>query len=134
MNKVVLVTGGFDPIHSGHINYFEKAKLLGDGGILIVGLNSDASIKRLKGESRPINDITERAKILSLLDFIDYVIIFNDDTPLDILKLLKPSILIKGSDYNKENIIGKDYVEKIILFDFIENKSSTNVINKIKNI
>jgi D-beta-D-heptose 7-phosphate kinase/D-beta-D-heptose 1-phosphate adenosyltransferase len=102
--------------------------------MLVVGLNSDDSIKRLKGETRPINDINERAKILSLFDFIDYIIIFSEDTPLNIVKLLKPEVLVKGSDYNKDNIIGKEYVKNVILFDFILNKSSTRVINKIKNI
>jgi D-beta-D-heptose 7-phosphate kinase/D-beta-D-heptose 1-phosphate adenosyltransferase len=104
------------------------------GDLLIVGLNSDESIKRLKGESRPINNIDERSKILSLFDFIDYVIVFSDDTPLNIITMIKPDILIKGSDYNKENIIGKEFVKQIILFDFVQNKSSTRVINKIKNL
>jgi D-beta-D-heptose 7-phosphate kinase/D-beta-D-heptose 1-phosphate adenosyltransferase len=129
---MVFTNGCFDILHSAHIELLKFAKSQGD--LLIVGLNSDESIKRLKGESRPINDISERAKILSLFDFIDYIIIFNDDTPLNIIKLLQPYLLIKGSDYNKENLVGKEYVEKIILFDFIENKSSTKVINKIKNI
>jgi D-beta-D-heptose 7-phosphate kinase/D-beta-D-heptose 1-phosphate adenosyltransferase len=132
MKKIVLITGGFDPLHSGHIAYIKAANALGD--ILVVGLNSDDSIKRLKGDNRPINDINERAKILSLFDFIDYIIIFSEDTPLNIIKLLKPEILVKGSDYNKDNVVGKEYVKNIILFDFIQNKSSTLVINKIKKI
>jgi len=118
-------------LHSAHIELLKFSKNQGD--ILIVGLNSDDSIKRLKGENRPINDIFERSKILSLFDFIDYIIIFSDDTPLNIIKLLNPDVLVKGSDYNKDNIIGREYVKNIILFDFILNKSSTNVINKIKN-
>jgi D-beta-D-heptose 7-phosphate kinase/D-beta-D-heptose 1-phosphate adenosyltransferase len=104
------------------------------GDVLVVGLNSDDSIKRLKGETRPINNIDERAKILSLFDFIDYIIVFSDDTPLNIITMLTPDVLIKGSDYNKENIIGKEFVKQIILFDFVQNKSSTRVINKIKNL
>ena len=128
--KIVIVTGGFDPIHSGHISYFKAAKQLGD--VLVVGLNSDASIKRLKGQERPINDINERSTILSLFDFIDYIIIFSDDTPYNVLKLLKPDILVKGSDYKNQNIIGSEFTKKIVLFDYIEGKSSTNIIEKIK--
>ena len=131
-NNLVFTNGCFDILHSAHIELLKFSKAQGD--LLIVGLNSDESIKRLKGETRPINDILERSKILSLFDFIDYIIIFNDDTPLNIIRLLQPEILIKGSDYNKENIVGKEYAKKIILFDLIENKSSTRVINKIKNI
>jgi D-beta-D-heptose 7-phosphate kinase/D-beta-D-heptose 1-phosphate adenosyltransferase len=130
--KIVFTNGCFDILHSAHIELLKFSKTQGD--ILVVGLNSDDSIKRLKGESRPINDIFERSKILSLFDFIDYIIIFGDDTPLNVIKSLKPDILIKGSDYNTDNIIGKEYVKNVILFQFIENKSSTRVINKIKNL
>jgi D-beta-D-heptose 7-phosphate kinase/D-beta-D-heptose 1-phosphate adenosyltransferase len=131
-HNIVFTNGCFDILHSAHIELLKFSKNQGD--ILVVGLNSDDSIKRLKGETRPINDITERAKILSLFDFIDYIVIFSEDTPLNIIRLLKPDILVKGSDYNKDNIIGKEYVKKITLFDFIQNKSSTRVINKIKNL
>lgn len=131
-DNIVFTNGCFDILHSAHIELLKFSKK--QGNILVVGLNSDDSIKRLKGETRPINDINERSKILSLFDFIDYIIIFSDDTPLNVIKKLKPDVLIKGSDYNKDNIIGKEYVKNIILFEFIENKSSTRVINKIKNL
>jgi|LakMenE18May11ns_1017448.scaffolds.fasta_scaffold9958430_8 D-beta-D-heptose 7-phosphate kinase/D-beta-D-heptose 1-phosphate adenosyltransferase len=131
-HNIVFTNGCFDILHSAHIELLKFAKNQGD--ILIVGLNSDDSIKRLKGETRPINNIDERAKILSLFDFIDYIIVFSDDTPLNIITMLTPDVLIKGSDYNKENIIGKEFVKQIILFDFVQNKSSTRVINKIKNL
>jgi len=130
--NIVFTNGCFDILHSAHVELLKFSKKQGD--VLVVGLNSDESIKRLKGETRPINDIEERSKILSLFDFIDYIIIFSDDTPLNLIKALKPDILIKGSDYNKDNIIGKEYVKNIILFDFVQNKSSTRVINKIKNL
>jgi D-beta-D-heptose 7-phosphate kinase/D-beta-D-heptose 1-phosphate adenosyltransferase len=130
--NIVFTNGCFDILHSAHIELLKFSKNQGD--VLVVGLNSDESIKRLKGETRPINNIDERAKILSLFDFIDYIIVFSDDTPLNIISMLTPDILIKGSDYNKENIIGKEFVKKIILFDFVQNKSSTRVINKIKNL
>lgn len=132
-NKNIVFTNGcFDILHSAHIKnlIFSKSK----GHILVVGLNSDESIKRLKGLDRPINDITERSTILSLFEFVDYIIIFSDDTPLNILQHLRPTILVKGSDYKIENIVGKEFVENIILFDYIKNKSSTNIIKKIKYI
>lgn len=130
--NVVFTNGCFDILHSAHIKNLQFARSVGD--ILVVGLNSDESIKRLKGTDRPINNIDERASILSLFDFVDYIIIFSEDTPLNIIKLLKPDTLVKGSDYKKEKIIGSEYVNNIILFDYINGKSSTNVINKIKNI
>jgi D-beta-D-heptose 7-phosphate kinase/D-beta-D-heptose 1-phosphate adenosyltransferase len=130
-NKITFTNGCFDILHSAHIKLLQFAKSCGD--ILVVGLNSDESIKRLKGESRPINLIDERSVILSLFDFIDYIIVFNDDTPLNIIKTLQPNIIVKGSDYKKENVVGKEYVDEIVLFDFINNKSSSLVINKIKN-
>ena len=99
---------------------------------MVVGLNSDESIKRLKGESRPINLVEERSSILSLFDFIDYIIVFNDDTPLKIIKMLSPNIIVKGSDYTKECVVGKEYVDEILLFNFIDNKSSSLIIDKIK--
>jgi D-beta-D-heptose 7-phosphate kinase/D-beta-D-heptose 1-phosphate adenosyltransferase len=130
--NIVFTNGCFDILHSAHIELFKFSKSKGD--ILVVGLNSDDSIKRLKGETRPINDINERSYILSLFDFIDYIIIFTEDTPLNIIKLLKPDILIKGSDYNENTIVGKEYVKNVLFFNFIKNKSSTNVINKIKKL
>jgi len=129
--KITFTNGCFDILHSAHIKLLQFAKSCGD--ILVVGLNSDESIKRLKGESRPINLIDERSIILSLFDFIDYIIVFNDDTPLNIIKTLEPNIIIKGSDYSKENVVGKEYVDEIVLFDFIDNKSSSLVINKIQS-
>jgi D-beta-D-heptose 7-phosphate kinase/D-beta-D-heptose 1-phosphate adenosyltransferase len=131
-NNIVFTNGCFDILHSAHIELLKFAKSKGD--ILVVGLNSDDSIKRIKGQDRPINDINERSKILSLFDFIDYIIIFSDDTPFEIIKLLKPSTIIKGGDYNIENVVGKEYTKEVLLFNYIENKSSTNIIKKIKNI
>jgi D-beta-D-heptose 7-phosphate kinase/D-beta-D-heptose 1-phosphate adenosyltransferase len=97
-------------------------------------LNSDESIKNLKGLTRPINNINERSELLTSLDFVDYVIIFSDDTPHNILSILKPNILVKGGDYTKENIIGKEFVDDVILFDFINGKSSSNVIKQINQL
>lgn len=130
-NKNIVFTNGcFDILHSAHIELLQFSKK--QGNLLVVGLNDDNSIKRLKGDERPINDINERSKILSLFDFVNYIIIFSEDTPLNVIKTLKPNILIKGSDYKDKIIIGSEFANKTILFDFINGKSSTNVINKIK--
>ena len=130
--NIVFTNGCIDILHSAHIKNLQFAKSMGN--ILVIGLNSDESVKRLKGTDRPINNIDERALILSLFDFVDYIIIFSEDTPLNIIKLLKPNIIVKGSDYKKENIIGSGYVNNVILFDYINGKSSTSIVNKIKNI
>jgi D-beta-D-heptose 7-phosphate kinase/D-beta-D-heptose 1-phosphate adenosyltransferase len=128
--KIVFTNGCFDIIHSAHIKNLLFSKKQGD--ILVVGINSDESIKRLKGPERPINNIEERTNILSLFDFIDYIIIFNDDTPYNIIELLNPNILVKGSEYKKEDIIGANLVNDVILFDYIQNKSTSLIVNKIK--
>ena len=131
LNKKIIFTNGcFDILHSAHIKILQFSKKQGD--ILVVGINSNESIKRLKGPERPINDIEERTNILSLFDFIDYIIIFNDDTPYNIIELLNPSMLVKGSEYKKEDIIGANLVNDVILFDYIQNKSTTLIVNKIK--
>lgn len=127
--KIVFTNGCFDILHSAHIKILQFSKKQGD--ILVVGLNSNESIKRLKGEKRPINDIEERTSILSLFDFIDYIIVFNDDTPYKIIDLLRPNIIIKGSDYEKTNVVGANLVDDVILFDYISNKSTSLIINKI---
>lgn len=127
--NVVFTNGCFDILHSGHIKNLQFARNQGD--LLVVGLNSDASIKRLKGETRPINDIIERSTILSLFEFVDYIIIFEEDSPLSILKEMKPKILVKGSEYKKEDVKGAEYVEEVILFDYIANKSTTILVDKI---
>lgn len=130
-NNIVFTNGCFDILHSAHIKLLQYSKKQGD--ILVVGLNSDESIKRIKGEERPINNQEERINILSLFDFVDYIIVFNDDTPFNILKTLKPDILIKGSDYTIDNILGREFCKEIKLFHFIENKSTSLIVKKIKS-
>jgi D-beta-D-heptose 7-phosphate kinase / D-beta-D-heptose 1-phosphate adenosyltransferase len=130
--KVVFTNGCFDILHSAHIKLLQYAKSMGD--VLIVGLNSDESISRIKGKERPINNIEERSTILSCFDFIDYIVIFDTDTPYEIIKHIQPDLIIKGGDYNVTDIIGAEFAEEIVLFNFIKGKSSTKVINKIKNI
>ena len=129
--KIVFTNGCFDLLHTGHINTLTFAKNQGD--ILIVGLNSDKSVKRLKGESRPIHDENTRLQLLSSMYYIDYIIMFDDDTPLNILKILQPNILVKGGDYSVDNIIGKEYVKNIIIAPFKNGISTTSTINRILN-
>jgi len=129
--KIVFTNGCFDIIHKGHIKYLQKAKAKGD--ILIVGLNSDLSVKRLKGESRPIKDENERALILSVMEFIDYVIIFSEDTPYKLIKKIQPDILAKGGDYNIEDIVGREFAGQTVLIPFVEGYSTTKTINKMNN-
>jgi D-beta-D-heptose 7-phosphate kinase/D-beta-D-heptose 1-phosphate adenosyltransferase len=129
--KIIFTNGCFDLIHTGHIRYLEKAKESGD--ILIVGLNSNNSVKELKGDDRPINDENDRAYILAALESVDYVVIFDEITPYNLIKIIQPNILVKGGDYKGEKVIGHDLVDELIIIDFIEGKSSTRTIEKIKN-
>jgi D-beta-D-heptose 7-phosphate kinase/D-beta-D-heptose 1-phosphate adenosyltransferase len=131
-NKIVFTNGCFDVLHLGHLSYLEEAKKLGN--ILILGLNSDESIKRLKGDKRPINNLKDRIEFLNKFDFIDFIIPFNDDTPLNIIKLIEPDILVKGGDYLLENIIGREFAKNTVILPFVDGKSSTNIINKLNDI
>ena len=135
--KIIGFTNGcFDILHIGHLSLLEEAKRNCD--YLIVGLNSDMSVKKLKGKSRPINNLKTRRKILESITFIDEVIIFEEETPEKLIKELKPDVLIKGSDYCENEIIGASFVKsyggKILIIDLVDDLSSTNVINKIKNL
>ena len=128
--RIVFTNGCFDILHSGHIRYLEKSKCLGD--ILIVGLNSDKSVSSLKGKDRPINSQTDRALILAALEAVDYVVIFDEDTPYNLIKHIQPDILAKGSDYKNEEVVGQDIVDKLVFVEFFEGKSSSKIIEKIK--
>lgn len=134
--KIIATNGCFDILHVGHLRYLEKSKALGD--VLVVGLNSDASVKRLKGESRPINNQDDRAEMLLGLKAVDYVVIFEEDTAEEFLKTVKPSIYTKGGDYSPSELenwpeyaVAKEIACKIELINFVDGKSSTNIINKI---
>ena len=128
--RIVFTNGCFDLIHMGHISYLESAKSLGD--ILIIGLNSDRSITALKGESRPINVQSDRAHILAALEVVDYVVIFDEDTPYNLINAIKPNILVKGSDYEGQKVVGQDIVDELKFIKFIPNKSSSLTIKKIQ--
>ena len=126
--KIVFTNGVFDIIHRGHISYLQKARQLGD--ILILGLNTDASVKRIKGEGRPINHENDRAFVLSAIEFVDYIIMFSEDTPYNLLKAVQPDVLVKGADYKIEDVVGKEFATETILINFEEGYSSTNIINQ----
>jgi D-beta-D-heptose 7-phosphate kinase/D-beta-D-heptose 1-phosphate adenosyltransferase len=131
--RVVFTNGCFDLLHAGHVKYLQKARKLGD--LLVLGLNSDASVRRLKGEMRPLISEDERAHILAALDCIDYVVLFDQDTPLELITALKPHILAKGGDYTADGVVGKDVVEayggRVELVSFVDGKSTTNIIERI---
>ncbi len=131
--KIVFTNGCFDILHPGHIYLLESAKSLGD--VLIVGLNSDLSVKRLKGEKRPIYNQEERAFMLSSLFCVDYIIIFEEDTPYNLINNIKPDVLVKGADWNKDEVVGREVVEgrggKIFLISVLEKYSTSDIITKI---
>jgi D-beta-D-heptose 7-phosphate kinase/D-beta-D-heptose 1-phosphate adenosyltransferase len=131
--RVAFTNGCFDLLHVGHVKYLQKARTYGD--LLVLGLNSDASVRRLKGEKRPLIGQSERAHILAALDCIDYVVIFDEDTPIRLLETLRPHVLVKGGDYTPDRVVGKDLVEsyggRVELVDFVDGKSTTNIIEKI---
>jgi rfaE bifunctional protein nucleotidyltransferase chain/domain len=132
-NKVVFTNGVFDLVHIGHLSYLAKSAELGHK--LVVGVNADSSVKRIKGDDRPINDQNSRVALLAALLFIDAVILFEEDTPLNLIKALMPDILVKGADYAIENIVGgKEVIAnggEVKTINFIEGYSSTNIIKKI---
>ena len=128
--KIVFTNGCFDLIHAGHISYLEKAKNFGD--VLIIGLNSDSSVTSLKGKGRPINLQEDRAYILAALQVVDYVVIFDEDTPYKLIKSIKPHILVKGGDYIGKEVVGQDIADELKLVEFVDGKSSTKTIEKIK--
>lgn len=131
--KIVFTNGCFDILHRGHVEYLAKAKALGTK--LIIGLNTDASVRRLKGESRPVNDQEARAILLSSLIFTDKIVFFDEDTPLELIRYIQPDILVKGNDYKPENIVGYDIVKakggEVITIDLTEGFSTTSILKKI---
>jgi rfaE bifunctional protein nucleotidyltransferase chain/domain len=131
--KVVFTNGCFDIIHSGHVDYLTKAKKSGD--ILIVGINTDSSVRRIKGDKRPIIPELERTLIVSCLKPVDFVTLFEEDTPEELIKELKPDVLVKGSDWQKNEIVGKDIVEldggTVKTIDFVTDRSTTKIIDLI---
>ena len=134
--KIVFTNGCFDVLHFGHVHYLLEAKKLGD--ILVVGLNSDDSVRRLKGPTRPINGEKERAFVLASLAFVDYITLFEEDTPENLIKVVQPDVLVKGGDYTIDQIAGAEFVMQnggtVTTIPFVEGYSSTQIIEQLKTI
>jgi rfaE bifunctional protein nucleotidyltransferase chain/domain len=133
--KIVFTNGCFDIIHLGHIELLAKAGDLGDK--LIIGINSDLSIKSLKGEERPVLDVKSRSMIIAALNFVDAVVVFEELTPLEIIKKIQPEIIVKGGDYNEDDVVGKNFISKydgsVIILPLTKGFSTTSILNKIEN-
>ncbi|MCF8366220.1 MAG: D-glycero-beta-D-manno-heptose 1-phosphate adenylyltransferase [Bacteroidales bacterium] len=134
--KIVFTNGCFDILHQGHIDYLAKAASLGN--ILIVGLNTDDSVSRIKGSSRPVQNQLSRAMILAALQFVNAVVLFDEDTPYNLIQSVQPDFLVKGSDYKAEDIVGFDVVSakggEVVTIDFLEGHSTTGIIQRIMNL
>jgi D-beta-D-heptose 7-phosphate kinase/D-beta-D-heptose 1-phosphate adenosyltransferase len=128
--KVVFTNGCFDILHVGHVKYLQIAKSFGD--ILIVGLNSDESVSRLKGPTRPVNIAEDRAYLLAALEAVDFVVPFTEDTPYELIKMIQPDVLVKGGDYEGKEVVGTEFAGKLKLVDFVDGKSTTKTIEKIQ--
>ncbi|MBR4218647.1 MAG: D-glycero-beta-D-manno-heptose 1-phosphate adenylyltransferase [Bacteroidales bacterium] len=132
---IVFTNGCFDVLHLGHVTYLAEARTMGD--LLVVGLNSDASVRRLKGPSRPINDEKARSLVLASLQCVDYVIIFDEDTPLDLIKAVKPNVLVKGGDYTIDSIVGASFVQQrggiVRTIPLVEGYSTTDTVQKLND-
>lgn len=133
--KIVFTNGCFDLVHRGHVHYLSKSRDLGD--MLIVGINSDDSVRRLKGPQRPIASQANRATVLAAFECVDYVVVFDEDTPINLITSLCPDVLVKGKDYAKKDIVGASFVEshggRVETIELIEGESTTNFVNKMQN-
>jgi D-beta-D-heptose 7-phosphate kinase/D-beta-D-heptose 1-phosphate adenosyltransferase len=129
--RIVFTNGCFDILHVGHVRYLREAKALGD--VLVVGINSDDSVGMLK-PGRPVNPQDQRAEVLASLVMVDYVTVFDKETPYDLINLLKPDVLVKGGDWKKEDIVGADLVPEVHSLPFTSGMSTTNIINKIRKL
>lgn len=134
--KIVFTNGCFDILHIGHVRYLKKAKSLGD--ILIIGLNSDSSVRAIKGSGRPVNNQKDRAEVLSALSFVDHIVIFSEDTPEKVIRKIRPDILVKGGDWKIKDIVGGDFVQKhggrVVSIPFVKGYSTTATIKKMARI
>jgi D-glycero-beta-D-manno-heptose 1-phosphate adenylyltransferase len=130
-NRIVFTNGCFDILHRGHIEYLSQAR--DKGTVLVIGLNSDASVKRIKGEGRPVQDEMSRALLLASLRFVDAVVLFDEDTPLELIRLIQPDVLVKGGDYTEETIVGADVVKasggEVVTIPLVEGYSTSSILN-----
>jgi len=133
-HRIVFTNGVFDILHAGHVTYLEAARAQGD--VLVVGLNSDASVTRLKGPERPVNICADRALVLCALRAVDHVVVFDDDTPKRLIEALLPDVLVKGGDYTRDTIVGAEIVEtaggRVVVIPLVEGRSTTDVINRVR--
>jgi rfaE bifunctional protein nucleotidyltransferase chain/domain len=131
-SKIIFTNGCFDLLHRGHIYYLSRAGEMGD--LLVVGLNSDSSVSRLKGEGRPVNDQQARAEVLGALGMVDYIILFEEDTPLNLIRIIRPDVLVKGGDYNVKEIVGYKEVTsrggKVVTIPLLEGYSTTSLLGR----
>ena len=136
LDKIVFTNGCFDVLHVGHTRYLSEARALGD--VLVIGLNSDLSVRKLKGPGRPVNTEKARAEVLAALECVDYIVPFSEDTPLDLIKRIRPHYLVKGGDWRKENIVGAQIVESygghVRTIPFVKGFSTTRTLDKIKKL
>ena len=128
--KISFTNGCFDILHPGHVKTFKEAKKKGD--ILIVGLNSDVSVKKIKGKKRPVMNQRARVQVLEAIESIDYIVIFNEETPIKVIEALRPHTLVKGGDWHKDKIVGANLVKKVVRVKLEKGHSTTNIIKKIK--
>ena len=127
--KIVFTNGCFDILHAGHVSVLEFSRAKGD--VLIVGMNSDASVRRLKGPTRPVNKQADRALVLAALESVSYVCIFNEDTPHNLIKAVRPDVLVKGGDYKPSEIVGREFAGKVVRFALLKGRSTTGIIKKV---
>ena len=133
--SVVFTNGCFDIIHRGHVEYLSKARAMGD--VLVVGLNTDASVRRLKGPSRPVVDQDDRAVVMAALAVVDYVCLFSEDTPLELITAIVPDVLVKGADWPIDKVVGREVVEsaggRVQAIEFVPDRSTTSIIDRIRS-
>ena len=134
--SIVFTNGCFDLLHYGHVKYLEEARAGGD--ILVVAVNSDASVRKIKGRKRPIVNERDRLKTVAALESVDYVVLFEEKTPIRVIKTIKPDILVKGADWNRDDIVGGNYISslggRVVTIKLVKNRSTTNLIRKIAKV
>ena len=130
--KIVFTNGCFDILHIGHTRLLDKAKSLGD--ILIIGLNSDSSVKKIKGKHRPIISENERAEVLAAVSSVDFIVKFSQPTPYQLIKKIMPDVLVKGADWKSEKIVGSEFAKKVVRIHLAKGRSTTKIIEKLKNL
>ncbi len=129
--KIVFTNGCFDILHAGHVSVLEFSRNKGD--VLVVGVNSDASVRRLKGPTRPVNTEKDRALVLAALESVSYVCVFKEDTPYNLIKVVRPDVLVKGGDYKPSEIVGREFAGKVVRFALLKGRSTTGIIKKVSS-